>query len=402
MSREREPRGGTDCGFVLGCALAGVLLTAGVCSCQPAKEKARRSERPPTKNELRAVAARGQPIVTAMYRFKQERGLWPCSLDELSPDYLKAAQTKGWRLNWHPDGWWQLICYAGFPDWAVRYGHGGNDDGWAITDGVHEELLGVKQPLPPPSKLSIAHLQKNRTRQLRRRIEDDPKRIVHRQALVAFLYRTKDYDAARRVCVECQRLWPEHYWPYLMLARIDAQRGQAAAAAQSLRKWACCHKDFTHYYLLAKFLHERGDKKGAQAALREGAKFPLADLFGSERTGEHLGWGATQFSWAGAMLAYEEGWYDLARQICARWQAFLEKHTRDPGNYAVLAACELAQGQYDEASAQAKRARKVLRGRNYGWTRNFHELEEAIAAKDKTFRYKPRPLELFRLLKPYE
>src|SRR5262249_16952946 len=153
MSRQREQTGEINRSFVLGCVVAGVLLTAGVCSCQPAKDGGRGAERPPTEKELRAIAARGQPIVTAIYRFKEERGLWPSSLAELSPDYIKAAQTKGWRLNWRPSGWWQLICYASFPDWAVRYGHNGNDDGWAITDGVHDELLGVKQPLPPPSKL---------------------------------------------------------------------------------------------------------------------------------------------------------------------------------------------------------------------------------------------------------
>src|SRR6266404_3635980 len=97
MSREHEQTGGSKRSFVLGCVMAGVLLTAGVCSCQPAKDGVRGAEPPPTKKELRAIAGRGQPIVTAIYRFKQERGLWPCSLDELSPEYLKGEQTKGWR-----------------------------------------------------------------------------------------------------------------------------------------------------------------------------------------------------------------------------------------------------------------------------------------------------------------
>src|SRR5947209_8988088 len=106
-----------------------------------------------------------------------------------------------------------------------------------------------------------------------------------------------------------------------------------------------------------------------------------------------------QVLWPGP-LAYEEGWYDIAQQICTRWEEYDRKelHTKDPGYCAVLAACELAQGKYQEASAQARRARKQLRGSNYDWTHNFHELEKAIAAKDKTFRYKPKLDRSFLLL----
>lgn len=399
MSKEREHIGGSNRIFALGRALVGVWLTATVCSCGPATSDGGGT---PTKEELNAIVARGQPIVTAIYRFKQERGLWPSSLDELSPDYIKDTQTKAWRLNWRPSGWWQLICQAGLTDWAVRYGHNGNDDGWAITDGVHDELLGVTQPPPPPSKLGLAQMRENLIRQLQRRIEHDPKRIVHRQALVATFYSAQEYDAAGRVCVECRQLWPEHFWPYLMLARIDARRGQPAAAERDLRKWACRHNDFTHYFLLAQFLYDRQDKKGARATLEEGAKFPLSDLIGSEQAGEILGWGATQFSWPGAMMAYSEEWYDVARQICARWEEFLQKHTRDPGHCAVLAACDLAQGNYEQAAAHSRRARKLLRGGNYGWTASLHELEKAIDAKDRTFRYQPTLTELFVLLPKYE
>jgi hypothetical protein len=354
---------------------------------------------------LHAIAARGQPIVKAIYRFKQERGLWPYSLNELCPDYIEDAQTKGWCLNWRPSGWWQLICYAGLPDWAVRYGHKGNDDGWAITDGVHDELMGVEQPLPPSiNKLSVAQVQENRVRALQRRIEHDAKRIVHRQALVTTLYRVKDYDAARDICLQCQQIWPEHYWPYIMLARIDAQSGQLEAAKRLLWKWASDHKDFTHHFLLAQFLHEVGDKNGAREALEEAAKLPLADLFGSHEAGDILGWGATQFSWDGALMAYYEEWYDIARQICARWEEYNRKelHTKDPGYCAMLAACELAQGNYMQASVEAKRAREVVGDRNRDWTANFETLEKAIAAEDKTFRYKPRFLEHFLILPEYE
>jgi hypothetical protein len=394
--------GGRNRRFALGYTFVSMCVSAGLCSCEPMTGGAGGGGPPPTKEELHAIAARGQPIVTGIYRFKQERGLWPCSLDELSPDFIKDAQTKAWRLNWHPSGWWQLICQAGGTDWAVRYGHNGNDDGWAITDGVHDELLKIKQPLPPPSTLSEAHIRENRVRHLYRRIERDPKRIVHRQALVATLYNVKDYKAARQVCIECQREWPEHYWPYLMLARIDAGRGDAATAEEKLRKWTYGHKEFNYYFLFAQFLYERGDKKGARVALRDGANFPLSTLFGSERAGENLGWTGTVFSWYGAMMAYDEKWYAIARQICTRWEEYLEKRTVDPGYCAVLAACELAQGNYDQASVEAKRARKLLRDRNYDWTANFNELEKAIEAKDKTFHYRPRFISSYVLLPIYE
>jgi hypothetical protein len=47
--------------------------------------------------EARRALEDGKPIVRAMYEFKQERGLWPCSLRDLVPQYLSAEAARGWE-----------------------------------------------------------------------------------------------------------------------------------------------------------------------------------------------------------------------------------------------------------------------------------------------------------------
>ncbi len=345
----------------------------------------------PSLDDLRAIARKGVPIVTAAYKFKAERGLWPSSLADLSPDYLAADKVEGWAIAWKPQGWWQVVNRAGLPDYAVRYQVGGNDNGWAVTDGIYAELLGVEQPKPPPSKLTPLRKRELRRSELQRRIAREPMRYVHRQALVGHYFQQKQYEEARQECLACQRICPDHWWPRVMRSRIDLKRGKKAQALAELRAWTSQYKDFTHRLFVAEFLMECGDKQAARVALRDAAKFPLAELFGSNSVGEVLGWGETMFAWNGALMAYDQGWHDEARVVCDRWEEYYRKelNTGDPGFSAIRAACHLAEKDYVKAGVEAILARKLLGERNRGWNWNFNLLEDAIKKKDATFRYKP-------------
>jgi len=45
---------------------------------------------------VKEVQERGAPVVRAVYKFQAACGLWPCSLDELVPDYASREQVRGW------------------------------------------------------------------------------------------------------------------------------------------------------------------------------------------------------------------------------------------------------------------------------------------------------------------
>ena len=349
----------------------------------------------PRRDKLLAIAEDGKPIVEAIYRFKDVRGLWPCCLADLMPAYLKVEQTRGWELEWRPSGWWQLTNYGGLPLWAVRYSVGGNEIGWVVTDGEYTSSLGTEQLMPPPVAHSEQEIRNVQFEELERRTKLEPPMIVHHKGLVSLHYKRHDLDQAWSACKDCLRRWPDHWWPNVMLARIENERGDAATAEARLRKWVKGHRDFTHVYFLVDFLYRTGQKEKAHAALKDAAKYPLADNTGCPDDGEVIGVLATSYSWKGAMMAYREEWFDALLAICDQWEKFdseEDRHTGDGGYYAIRCAFYLNQGEFEKAADQLSRVRKQLGDRNYGWNRNLDVLERAINAKDKSCRYAPKEL----------
>jgi hypothetical protein len=97
------------------------------------------------------------------------------------------------------------------------------------------------------------------------------------------------------------------------------------------------------------------------------------------------------FAWNGAMLAYQEGWYDTALAVCDRWEDHVVRHYGDPGYIPVRIACYLSQGQYEQAEALLPQLRKKTflveeAAGNYGWNwkERLQPLLDAVKAKDKT------------------
>jgi hypothetical protein len=47
------------------------------------------------------MAEEGQPILQAIYRYKEATGIYPESLSVLAPNYLKESPLEDWRQGWH-------------------------------------------------------------------------------------------------------------------------------------------------------------------------------------------------------------------------------------------------------------------------------------------------------------
>jgi hypothetical protein len=56
---------------------------------------------------------------------------------------------------------------------------------------------------------------------LRRRIETWPDRISHRIGLMKHYFDLGQFEPARTVCAACIERWPDYWWSYLMLAKIE-------------------------------------------------------------------------------------------------------------------------------------------------------------------------------------
>jgi hypothetical protein len=338
--------------------------------------------------EAESIARDGRTVVAAIYQFHCERGLWPCELDDLVPEYIKRDELSNWQLAWFPDGYWHLTCYNNLADSAVRYIYRPDKEHWTITDGEYETDLDVIQPKPGATATNNQDLLINSIEEIQQRIQRYPNQIVHHKGLIAFLIRHGQLSAARAACMTCLQRWPDHWWPNAMLADIDARQGKCAEGEAHLRKWVEQYKDFARRYLLVDYLYYKADEpEKARVSLRQAARFPLDHLPIDLEAGEHLGVHAYLLAGDGLMLAYREGWFDAALAVCDRWD---EYEGWDHSYLAVRSAIHLATGNYDVAAGQLTRLQGILDRRgnpDFAPILHLSELQAAISAKDKAYRY---------------
>jgi tetratricopeptide (TPR) repeat protein len=334
------------------------------------------------------VAERGTPVVSAIYKYRSEKGLWPYSLADLSPDYLPAQRSAGWVYRWDEDGFWQLTAFAGASDWAVRFAPKGNKVGWVVVaDGVNEALLKVNPPAPPLA-VNAKEVAVARRQELARRVTAYPRHIVHARVLFSTLVRDGQLAAAQKVCDSCLKVRPDHWWPVLAAAECEAKQGKLSSAVHRLRQWVGKSDDLAHGYLFIEFLLRHGRNEEALSELKRSTSRPLAHLFPSNDAGT-LAYGANTFAWQLGLAAYRGGHYDIALAICDQWEEFDEKHGDvTPGYLPLRAATRLAVGDFEEASTSLAQVHKY-RDRNYGWNKRLDGLGMAIKKRDTSFRYDP-------------
>jgi tetratricopeptide (TPR) repeat protein len=374
-------------GILLALGVVGLLYPVRTLAGEP-------SDKPPTEAENRAVAKAAKPILDAIYRVKHQNGLWPNNLDELVPDYVKRDQVAGWNYVTRQDGYWRLTNYAGFPHTAVQYRFLKNKAGrWEVSWGDGEAELGVAYT-PPSLKEPAPEAVAAKTREtILRRIERNPKQIVHHKGLISALYRKEQFKEAREACLKCLERWPDLWWPNVMLSLIDVRLGRTKEGEERLLAWVKKHNDFHHWFFAAHFYEAAKEKEKCAAALRKAAQSPLDTLWVQEEdTGQIFGSLAGDSSaWYAALTAYRLERLDVCLTVCDRWERYIknEKLYGGPGFNIFQAACYLNQGKFDEATAAIELGVKPFPNYGFSFDKQIAKLRKAIAARETKFRYTP-------------
>jgi Tetratricopeptide repeat len=382
--------------FMLSIKARRVLFCAALAALSSLLASCRGGSAPPQEDwdrQVKEAQERGAPLVRAIYKFHATCGLWPCSLDELVPDYAGAQQVQGWGYAWRPSGWWSLKHYGAFPKALICYQHRDADEaGWYSCTGEDDDarLAGGEVDVPAADvsaeEKDAAHLAL-----LRARVGRYKNRIIHHRGLICWYYTHGDYDSAREACEKCLRRWPDHWWPNLMMAYIEFKLGRIEDADARLARFTADHDDLSHWYLAAVFHLEAGQPEKARKELARAAKVPLADVSGkgSSDDGEVLGYSTgAGIAWRAAGLCYRRGWFDEALAVADQWEQCEKKVWAGYQYGAFQAACYLALGQEEKAREPLHRIMEERKTHNVG-LENLDALEKAIERKDHDYRFDP-------------
>ena len=163
-----------------------------------------------------------------------------------------------------------------------------------------------------------------------------------------------------------------------MALAVLAAPDDRAQAEKEFRAWVDQHPTFTHYWYLSRFYCDLGRDDDAILALRQGAKFPLQDEDDADMF-------PTDFTLDAAKYAYRHRQYDLVLDIMRVWSAF-RPQISGHDFHALQAAAELALGRLAEAKADVDFIAEKIRTVGMP-VENFDELQQAVAAGDRSFVY---------------
>jgi hypothetical protein len=340
------------------------------------------------------LARSAKPVLDALYQYRHENGLWPTSLKELTPKYLGEPDVNRWNFSNDNDGYWRLTSFGLFPDAMVHYSHLKNKGGkWRYSDGEWEHDLQASYK-PPQFPVIAAHIvNSNRVAQFEFRIAKDPKRIFHRVGYVNMLMNQELYERARSVCIDCEKEWPDHWWPKVTIAVLEAKCGNKSLGEERLRMWVEKHDTFTHYYFLAYYYTTVSEHCMATMALEKAILTPMDMESDASRpiipTDKLRVSNIVYFQYA-AILAYRLKQLDLCLQICDRWEYYEKTDiVRDVGFSVFRAACYLNQGRCDSAIEFLDGIVADDRFR-YGFDRGFRALRQAASRMDVRHQFDPR------------
>ena len=178
----------------------------------------------PFQPDYLAVARTGTPVVSAIYKFRNDRGLWPQYLADLAPDYLpKAPDPFEWFYDTNtPQP--QLRKEIGKTSTYVGYDFDPTNEGWkAWGTFLTVESLPVTQEIPPAPKLDPADLARRSIADLDRRIAREPMIMEHYQAKVGLLRELNQTKEVTDLLTTLAAKRPLYYWPHMALAVMELQ-----------------------------------------------------------------------------------------------------------------------------------------------------------------------------------
>jgi hypothetical protein len=303
-------------------------------------------------------------LVQAICDYRAESGILPQKLDDLVPNYLKQVPNdKGIR--------WINGCLQVHRT-AILYS-------FNLNDGLGGWAKGILLPNVLPTRPALggnAQIQA-RLMEYDRLIAKAPTDQRHHRRKIDYLIAEGTKAEALIACKAAAQSLPQWWRPQMALAVLAAPDGRVQAEKQ-FHAWVDQHPTFTHYWYLSRFYRDLGRDDDAILALRQGAEFPLqdeddADVF------------PTDFTLDAARYAYPHRQHDLVLDITRVWSAF-RPQVSGHDFHALRAAAELALGRLAEAKADVDFIAEKIRTEKMP-VENFDELQQAVAAGDRSFVY---------------
>jgi hypothetical protein len=334
----------------------------------------------------------GKPVVEAVYRYRDETGLYPATLDELIPAYITAIPA-GWGYSPPSDGRpAKLVFHGAFHSFLTYYfaRPSGSQlppetdpEGWEYNQEGTYHFQGrdrVPVPLSTKTKDEIIAL---RLKELHRRVDagkQDSSRPEAFKRLISELVRLGRFDEAATACRQCGAE-TDGQWCRMALAELDLRR-DSTVGLDEFTAWVKRSPSFPRYYALAYLHRQHGKTADALAALREAAKYPL-------HAKDELPFSPEYFGYDSALFAYRNSQHDLALSICDAWEHYVKSHGYgDRSFHAVRAAAYLATDRQPAAAREVAHALEAYR-EHRTWADNLAPLEQAVEAGDRKFVYKP-------------
>lgn len=339
------------------------LILIGLClgfGCGPASPARLLPGENYSRKEALAGVELGKPIVQAIYRYESDTGCWPYNLDELVPAYVNEGDIKSWRYHAFCHDDFALVYRGPLAGGTLHFDHDAwKPDAWNVWwedrfEHQHIEKLDVEQPRPGASTLTADERARRRHDLLRKRIDAMPDRVVHRVGLMKHFFDLGRYDAARSVCVACIEKWPDYWWSYLMLAKIESRLGDQGDAERRLVGLAERWNDFFGYAFLAQFYFDNKETAKSTRALQSALRCTptrLKEQYTFEQIGSRESWVEDCYYHNAAYLAYRMGDHRLCLAVCDAWRQFVERVQRYGGveERALRIVCAVNDADWDRA-----------------------------------------------------
>ncbi|HEV3203620.1 MAG TPA: hypothetical protein VGY77_04525 [Gemmataceae bacterium] len=145
-------------------------------------------------------------------------------------------------------------------------------------------------------------------------------------------FELRSYDEARKVCLSCVEKWPDYWWSYLMLAKIESKLGDQSDGERRLAALAERWEDFFGYAFLAQFYFNRKEFEKSKQALQKALR-PDPTRHKDQYAYEQIG---SRESWVDDRDAAVPGRAALVQTSAARWRVSFRHSPQLPCVSALL------------------------------------------------------------------
>lgn len=182
--------------------------------------------------------------------------------------------------------------------------------------------------LPETARYPVATFLSNSLTEYDSRIRETPDDLGLYKGKLNLLLQL-DRSQVRPACTNFINLAPDHWWPRLTLALLDAGSGHFNDASTDLVKFVESHPSYSSYIYLAYFYQVTDKPDAAAKAVEKAISYPIVDLKDDENNTECRGYSA-------GVYLFQVGKYSTVVKLC---DALLPLKIN--GNYAKAALSDL-------------------------------------------------------------